>query len=371
MKIFLAVYFLIYGSMHAYFFFRLKGAYTLPGGWNVGLILLLILMVTAPILVRVLEQTGWEVWASLLSYMGYTWMGVIFLFVSASLVLDVIRFPFYFTSLRVPPRALFLFPLAIAVMFYVYGYFEAKHIRIERLTVTSPRIPPEVGTIRLVQISDVHIGLIVRGKRLERIVNLVKKTHPDILVSTGDLVDGQIDSLRDAVTLWEGIKPRYGKFAVTGNHEFYAGIDQALTFTQESGFHILRGEAVIPVRGLRIAGVDDPTGRYLDTKMGQVVSERGPEFTILLTHQPLWLRDVTPFDLQLAGHTHAGQLFPFSLITALYFKRQAGLYTLEDGARLYISRGTGTWGPPIRIFAPPEITVFELRHGPVTGSEHF
>jgi len=353
MKIFLASYFLIYGAMHVYFYVRLKGAYALTTGLNLGLIFFLTLMVLAPILVRLSEQKGWETVAIILSYGGYTWMGIIFLFVSLALTLDIVRLVLYFTPLKLAPRLIFLLPLVLALGAYLYGYGEAKRLRIEHLTITSPKIPATLGNLRLVQVSDIHIGLIVRGKRLARMVETLQATHPDILVSTGDLVDGQIDNLESAVTLWQQVQPRYGKFAVTGNHEFFAGIDQALAFTHDCGFRVLRGEAVSPLRGVRILGIDDPMGRYLGRAVKDTIPSGGAEFTILLTHQPLGGAHVGPCDLRLAGHTHGGQIFPFSLITELYFHhRQAGLFHLGDWFAFIREPRYGTWGPPIRLFAP-------------------
>lgn len=193
-----------------------------------------------------------------------------------------------------------------------------------------------------------------------------------MLVSTGDLVDGQMDSLEESILMWREVKPPLGKYAVTGNHEFFAGIDHALAATEEAGFRVLRGESVKPVAGLCLVGVDDPVGKYAGLPVFLDLPPRGEDFTILLKHQPsVSRRQAGLFDLQLSGHTHAGQLFPFSLITALYFERQAGFYHLEDGSMLYISRGTGTWGPPVRIFAPPEITLIELKHGKKSEIVHF
>jgi len=251
-----------------------------------------------------------------------------------------------------------------------YGYSDAKNIRIETITIKTSKIPESVGRLRIVQISDVHLGLIIREGRLRNILSRVKEAGPDILVSTGDLVDGQINGLPGLAELFREINPPYGKYAITGNHEFYAGLEQALAFTRKAGFIILRGEAA-EIKGLlNIAGVDDPAGRNLglqrDVDEVKLLSGLSRDrFTLFLKHRPLVNRESTGlFDLQLSGHAHRGQIFPFSILTKLYYPVHAGFASLDNGSRLYVSRGTGTWGPPIRFLSPPEITVIDLVRNP-------
>ncbi|NIO03267.1 MAG: metallophosphoesterase, partial [Proteobacteria bacterium] len=220
----------------------------------------------------------------------------------------------------------------------------------------------------IVQISDVHLGLIVRHERLKRILTRFERAEPDLLVSTGDLVDGQIDSLKGLVEPLKAIKPKYGKFAITGNHEFYAGLDHALDFTEKAGFQILRGEASTIANMINIAGVDDATGEYFGLVKG--VSEKEllsqlprDKFTLFLKHRPISDGHAQGlFDLQLSGHTHRGQIFPFTLITRIFFSYDAGLVQLPNNSYLYTSRGSGTWGPPIRFLSPPEVTIIKLVH---------
>jgi hypothetical protein len=223
-----------------------------------------------------------------------------------------------------------------------------------------------VNRLRIVQISDVHLGLIVREDRLRTIINVVKELQPDILVSTGDLVDGQINELDGLSDLFKEINPVFGKFAITGNHEFYAGLDQAIAFTEKAGFTLLRGKAVNINGVINIAGVDDRTaeryGLYADINEAKLLSGLDQEvFTLLLKHRPRVHEGSTGlFDLQLSGHTHKGQIFPFSLVTAMYFPMDSGFINLPARSSLYVSRGTGTWGPPMRFLSPPEITVFDI-----------
>lgn len=375
MNLFLLTFFFLYSSLHLYLFFKIKGAFTVGMGSTIVLILFMVVMVSAPLLVRVSERYAWEFFARLLSYIGYTWLGLIFLFCTSSILVDLYRllisaggmmFRMNLSSFVPSPRHAFFIPFLLTVATASYGFFEAGSIRSERVIITSPKVPREVGTLTIVQISDVHVGLIVREGRLKKILREVKRAQPDILVSTGDLVDGQIDNLGKLADLLKDVNPPYGKFAVTGNHEFYAGLDQAVNFIEEAGFTMLRGEAQDAAGFMTIVGVDDPTGRRFGLLHG--ASERAllaglsrGRFTLLLKHPPVVEKEVLGlFDLQLSGHTHKGQIFPFNYFSKLFFPYDAGLVHLPRHSTLYVSRGSGTWGPPIRFLSPPEVTVITL-----------
>jgi predicted MPP superfamily phosphohydrolase len=335
-------------------------------------------MVSAPVIVRVAEKHGFELSARFISHLGYTWMGVAFLFFALSLVFDLYRFLIYtselilrtnFAHLAPSSRLAFIVPVLVTAAVASYGYFEARHIRNETVIIKNPKIPAEIGTLTIALISDVHLGLIVREERLRRILSVVESAEPDILVSTGDLVDGQINNLTGLANILETIAPKYGKFAVTGNHEFYAGLDETLHFTEKAGFTMLRGEARTVAGIINIAGIDAPT--RADSGLSKTVSEKTllsklprDKFTLLLKHTPVVDENALGlFDLQLSGHTHNGQIFPFSLISRFFFPINAGLVHLSHNSDIYVSRGSGTWGPPIRFLSPPEITVIKLIHG--------
>lgn len=368
MTFFFFTFFSLYSLLHLYLLIKVRSAFMLS--WKVTAIIspFFILMIFSTAIIRLLEKHNLDELARALSYIGYTWMGLLFLFCSISMPLDILgfftnRINFLRRSINIPVSFSFIVSSSLATAIVFYGFFEARNIRIERHTIKTQKISER---IRIVQISDVHIGLIVRGDRIRRIVDLIKRENPDIVVSTGDLVDGQINNLRGLSDILYEVKPRYGKFAVTGNHEFYAGLKQAIEFTEKAGFMVLRGEGITVSNLINIAGVDDPAGKdynqYIDISEKHLLSQFPKErFTILLKHRPTVKGDsIGFFDLQLSGHTHKGQIFPFSLFTWLYYPVHAGKMSLTDSSYLYVSRGTGTWGPPIRFLAPPEITVIDL-----------
>jgi uncharacterized protein len=374
MSLFFLTIFTIYGGMHVYAFFRARSA--LSFGWGPGafLAVFMLAMTFAPILIRMLERHDYELSARVLSYIAYLWMALLFLFFCSSIVLDlagiVVRIAGWAmhadpAAFLIPAKTAFFMCTSLSLIICVYGYFEALNIRTERVTIETTKLPAGTDRLTIVQISDVHLGLIVRCDRLVGILEAVKAAKPDIFISTGDLVDAQINNLPGLRELLQEIKPRYGKFAITGNHEYYAGLDQAVAFTKEAGFTILRGE-VVNTGVINIAGVDDPAGVQLhlekpESESALLAGLPKDQFTLLLKHRPVVNPDGPKlFDLQLSGHTHKGQIFPFTYISKIAYPLNAGTFDLSNGAILHVSRGTGTWGPPIRFLSPPEVTVIEL-----------
>ena len=368
------VFFLLYGSLHVHAFMKARAAFGFGLRTSLFLALFFSLMIVAPIVVRQSEAAGLDLFARVTAWVGYCWMGVIFLFFSASLIVDLYRLIVHIgisvlhkdlTSFVLSAKASFLVPLLMSLCASAFGYVEALNIRTEHITIATDKLPAGTDRFRIVQVSDVHLGLIVRQDRLALILAKVKEAAPDIFVSTGDLVDGQINGLEGLADMLKEINPRYGKFAVLGNHEYYAGIQQALAFKKAAGFTLLRGDGVNINNIITLAGVDDPaakySGMYRDINEKALLSSFPRErFTVLLKHRPLVEREAVGFfDLQLSGHVHKGQIFPFSLLTKLYYPKYAGMLSV-NGSLLYVSRGSGTWGPPIRFLAPPEVTVIDI-----------
>ncbi len=376
MTSFLLVYLSVYSLAHYYLFRKIRAAFLLGRKARTGIVLFMAVMIIAPIVIRLAERDGMEAGARFLAYASFSWMGLLFLFDTLAAAVDMVRFLILaaekiqkqkITPARVSPRQLLAVQAMLAVALYGYGLFEAADIRLEHIEIASPKITERTGRIRIAQISDMHLGLIVREGRLKRVIARIEEAKPDILVSTGDLVDGQLNHLTKEAGLLAALQPPLGKIAITGNHEFYAGLPAALDFTKKSGFTMLRDQGVV-VGGINVVGVDDPAVRSLGT--GDAKSEHDlllaqpkGNFTALLKHRP----DIDPdslglFDLQLSGHTHKGQIVPFNLLTWFFYPQQAGQLTRLNSGFLYLSRGTGTWGPPIRVLAPPEVTIIDLVH---------
>jgi hypothetical protein len=246
-------------------------------------------------------------------------------------------------------------------------------VRLERVELAAPQLPAGSPPIVIAQISDLHLGPLWADGRLERAIRVAESARPDILVMTGDFLDTTGPRAEAWADRLAAVRPRLGKFAVLGNHEAYAGAAGCIRLLERAGFRVLRAESVSPAPGLCLAGVDDPgLGRApggggaarLDEDACLPPPGARKEFTVLLKHQPrVAPGSVGRFDLQLSGHSHRGQIFPFVAVIASMYRHFAGLYELEGRARLYVSRGTGTWGPPLRFLSPPEVAAVTLRPG--------
>jgi predicted MPP superfamily phosphohydrolase len=375
MILFILIYLAFYGSMHAYAFFKARAAFRF--GINAGLLTaaFMTFMMFAPIITRALEHAGHETAALIIACSGYVWMGSLSIFVLIAILIGVYRLIVFAAGnfFRINTEALipsafmaFVIPAFLAVILSGYGIYEGLHIRTEHVRINTAKIPPSAGRIRIVQISDVHLGLMAGRYRLENIIRSIIKADPDILVSTGDLIDGQLDNIEDNIKLFNRTKPRFGKFAVTGNHEVYAGLGLSIRLTESAGFRMLRNSAASAGNSVIIAGFDDrghSSSKTSDMQMERELLSKLPEdkFIVILKHKPEPAERISGlFDLQLSGHLHGGQIFPFIPLVRIAYPFVSGLHKLPEDSRLYISRGTGLWGPPMRVFAPPEITVIDL-----------
>ncbi len=366
---FAVIFLSIYSLMHILVFWGfhplLKGhsaLLTLTGIWMGAMIL-------SPVLIRLFDRSGWQTAARTLAWIGYAWMGFLFLAFSAFVILGCWEFLLLIMRKFIPslPSLSLHGAVSAAIVLFgvlgvvVYGFYEASNLRTERVRIVSPKLPAGSGKLTIVQVSDLHLGLIHREETLATIISKIRELRPDILVATGDIVDAQINHLEDLSVLWRNLEPPLGKFAVTGNHEYYAGLKEAVDFLEKSGFTILHNRSRIVDPRLVVAGIDDPAGGHGVDEV-PLLEAIGPQaFVLFLKHRPRFNKRAGGlFDLQLSGHAHRGQIFPFNLLTGLEYPMQNGLYTLAAGSYLYASRGTGTWGPPIRVGSPPEITLFEI-----------
>lgn len=358
----LVLIFLLYGGMQSYWAAKVIDAFSLVGVGRLFVILFGLLMTIGPLLLWRIERCpDCHVIAVTGAWLVYGWMGFSFLFFWLGLILDAYGVGARMLGGPVLSARSFVLGLSLVVLvLWLYGFYAARHPVVERLDIRSAKLPQGVNVLRIVQISDVHLGVLAGKQRLEAILAQVETLHPDVLVSTGDLVDAQAHYLDGLSSRFAAVQPRYGKFAVTGNHEFYTGLDHAVDFHRRSGFTLLRESAVDLPDGVTLAGVDDPAVLAGPTaEAGILASIPHDRFVILLKHQPIVDPDAR-FDLQLSGHTHAGQIFPFGELVKRVYSMAQGLHALPNGGQLYVSRGTGTWGPPIRLFAPAEITLITL-----------
>nr|WP_229411058.1 metallophosphoesterase [Massilia sp. WF1] len=259
--------------------------------------------------------------------------------------------------------------LALAVT--VVGFINARRLaRVVRVDVPIPGLPRELDGYAIAQISDIHVGPTIKRAYLNAIVNKVNSLKPDAIAVTGDLVDGSVQRLALHTEPLARLSAPDGAFFVTGNHEYYSGADQWIAEVRRLGLRVLLNEHVIRRRGpatLMIAGVTDYTAQLFnpahksDPHQAAAGAPEGVAVKVLLAHQPRSAPAAADagFDLQLSGHTHGGQFFPWNLFVPLQQPFVAGLNRVRS-LWVYTSRGTGYWGPPKRFGAPSEITLVRL-----------
>ena len=239
------------------------------------------------------------------------------------------------------------------------------------------RWPAALDGFRIAQISDIHIGPILDRRFAKQLTHRVNALTPDLVAVTGDLVDGSVSKLRDEVSPFAALRGRHGVFFVTGNHDHYSGAERWIERVRELGFRVLRNERVTIEQdgaAFELAGVDDHRsgfesgqgGEDLAAALAELPAERA---VVLLAHDPSTFTKASGMsvDLQLSGHTHGGQIWPFAYFVRLAIPFVAGLYR-RGSAQLYVSRGTGFWGPPMRLLAPAEITDIRLRSATPGGT---
>jgi uncharacterized protein len=241
---------------------------------------------------------------------------------------------------------------------------------IRRVELTLAAWPSELDAFRIVQLSDVHIGPLLDRRFAESIVARVNALEPDVIAVTGDLVDGSVERLGPEVEPLRRLEARYGTFFVTGNHDYFSRADPWIERTRELGWRVLRNERVTIGSGesvFDLAGVDDRIAHLFGGDHGEDLGRaldgrdrRRP--VVLLAHNPATFDTAAErgVDLQLSGHTHGGQIWPFVYLVRLITPYVAGMYRRGQSV-LYVSRGTGFWGPPMRLFKAAEITEIRLR----------
>jgi predicted MPP superfamily phosphohydrolase len=385
--------------MALYLWKRLIKDTTRPGRTRKNLTTLLIAL-TALVLATVIlprwvgvNHSAWFAWP------GYIWFALVVYLVLALLVLEPVRLVLRRLTRRQqgpPPaaedtdvptqdraaavsRRLFIARASAVAAgvasVSVVGYGMAAALGppdVLRVPVRLRRLNQVFNGFRIAVVSDIHLGPLAGRSHTERIVAMINETEPDLVAVVGDLVDGTVEELGPAAEPLRDLVSREGSFFVTGNHEYFvADTADWLRELERFGVHPLRNENTVIRRGgaaFHLAGVNDVAGKShgeppdFDRALSGVDSSRP---TVLLAHQPILVAQAAEHgvDLQLSGHTHGGQMWPFHYIVRAVQPSLAGLSTVHD-TQLYVSRGAGFWGPPVRVGAPPDISVISLQAGP-------
>lgn len=370
MSWFLATFLSLYTVLHLVFYRTARCLLPAGLGARVLLGLFLLLMILAPVITVLAGYQGYTGLARLAGTVGYWWMGYLILSMLCLLALALLRLG----ALPFSPQAWnWRMPVALALgaafIISAYAGYAATDIRLKRLTITTSKLPAGVERLVIAQTTDLHLGFPRGVSRLKKTLKLVEQAKPDLWIDTGDLWDHPLLDVDELVAMMRRVKPPLGKYMIAGNHEFYVGLATAFELSRAAGFIVLdnRGQAV--GQSLYLAGVDDARSINPEWDAAALAGGNARRFTIFLRHRPLFNpAQAGQVDLQISGHTHGGQVWPAHLITSRLFPNFAGLYHPAPGTLLYTSRGTGTWGPPMRLFAPPEVTLIELVRPPAQPS---
>ncbi len=379
--VFAGVALAILGGGHLYIARRLVWDPELPEPWRtLGLTLVfggLALLVLQPIGERLLRPPL----SRLIAWPAAIWMGLAFLLLVLLLVTDAVLSlapAAVAAGADLPPsaqtatgRALGV-ALAAAALGLVGMRSALRPPRLLRVDVSIEDWPAALDGFRIVQLSDVHIGPILGRRFAREVVDRVNACEPDLIAVTGDLVDGRVALLHDEVAPFADLSARHGVYFVTGNHDYFSNAAAWVEKVRELGMRPLRNQRVAIERdgaGFDLAGVDDHRGEWTGQDGGEdldaALAGRDPgRPLVLLAHDPSTFKRAfrRGVDLQISGHTHGGQIWPFRWLVRLVIPFVEGLHR-RGAAQLYVSRGTGFWGPPMRLFAPAEITEIALRRG--------
>jgi uncharacterized protein len=371
---------LLVGTLASAHFYLVKRI-ALDGSWSGPVATILIAMMLIGFSCLVVHGLLWRrlgIAAKPMSWIAYIWMGVVFYLLVSAAATELATTAFraigpdqaaLVDSLQfLRARALVIVALAtVASAFALRGGLTSPATK--RIEIALKNFPRAMNGFRIVQISDIHIGPILDRRFSRLIAERVTALEPDLVAVTGDLVDGRVSHLIDEVAPFAAISAPYGVYFVTGNHDYYSGAQDWIAHVTSFGWRPLRNESLRIEQGgdgFELVGVDDPHGAMLTGEGGEnlvrALDSVDPERAIvLLAHDPSTFRRArkTSIDLQISGHTHGGQIWPFGWFVRLSVPWVAGIYRDMD-SQIYVSCGTGFWGPPMRLGTQAEITEFVL-----------
>ncbi|MFH1296097.1 MAG: metallophosphoesterase [Bacteroidota bacterium] len=376
--IFFSIVLVVYGAINTYIFIR--GLQAIPSGstWRTWFPILFWMIASTFILARILERVYPSLLSGIVTWIGSFWLGFMLFFFLAVILIDIARLldsilHFFPASLNANPgqtRLVTLFiVLGLSVPFVITGFINALTPRIKEMTLTISKPNAKPGELTIVMASDIHLGTIIASRKANRLVEKINAMHPDLVLFAGDIVDEDLAPVIN-YNLGEAlcrIQSKLGVFAVTGNHEYIGGMEPAVEYLENHGIRMLRDTAVMVDEQFYLVGRDDrDKPRFTGIprkKLEEILVSVDTNFpVILMDHQPFSLAKHASMgiDLQLSGHTHHGQLWPFNYITDAIYEISWG-YRQIGKTHFYVSSGYGTWGPPLRLGNRPEIVKINLR----------
>jgi len=367
MALLLIVVLTIWAMMHLYVFWRLSSVPWVAGhiGGRTLFLTAAVLWASYPI-ARILDSWKLEKIARPLEFVSANWIGILFLLLATLIATDVFTLGGWLLPQVAPmlPGWAAIAAGALSIIALVQGF---RPPVVRHYEVALNGLPPGRDGLVLVAVSDLHLGTLLGRRWLSRVINQVHSLRPDVVVVVGDLIDGNVDRVEPLLPLLRELRAPFGVWAVTGNHEYYAGVEPSVSLFQKAGFLVLRDRSSEVLPGLVFTGVDDFTARAqfgFDNRqpLATALAGRPAGAVILLSHSPAQAEQAAAagVSLMLSGHTHNGQLWPFSYLVALRYPLLGGRYQV-GGMSVIVSRGAGTWGPRMRLWRPSEIVRIKLK----------
>lgn len=374
--LFFSIFLTVYGLLNYYIFSR--GWWIAPVEYRLTYALLFGFLAFSYPVGRFLERVTLSWLSSSLVWIGSYWLAAFIYFFLTLLSIDLLRlinvivpfFPSFLTGdVEQTNRVIALSVVGGIILALVAGHLNARNPRIKVLDLTIPKNSHPLKSLNIAVASDIHLGTIVCKWRLEHIVEKINALNPDLVLLPGDVLDEDLGPVirQNLGETLRSIKSKHGVIAITGNHEYIGGVEQACQYLTDHGVQVLRDGAVKLLDSLYIVGREDRSISQFSGKKRKPLSElmQGVDKSlpiILMDHQPFHLEEAEQHgvDLQLSGHTHHGQLWPFNFITKKVYELSWG-YKQRGRTHIYVSSGVGTWGPPIRTGNRPEIVNVRLK----------
>ncbi|MBL8029515.1 MAG: metallophosphoesterase [Fibrobacteres bacterium] len=373
--IFFSVFFTVYASLNYYVIRRSFQLLPSASHLKIPLLLLMIFLALAFILGHVFSRSNLLTIAEPLEFAGSFWIGAAFyLFLTflaidfTKLVIKIVADDPIKTTESVRAISQIAVPVFIAAIL-IYGFINSRTIRTTKVKIDiNKTVQQNKKSLKIVMLSDIHLGVMMDKCRFTKIVNKVNAISPDIILLAGDMLDQDVSQVirKDLGASLLELKAPFGVYACTGNHEYIGGIEKAVEYLNSHNIKLLQ-DTLVNIGGiLQVAGRKDRSGdRFGGDKrkeLSEILMERDPSLPlILLDHQPTNLKEaeINSVDLQLSGHTHHGQMWPVNFITGRIFENDYG-YSKKGNTHYYVSSGAGTWGPPIRVGSICEIVEIDL-----------
>lgn len=380
MIIFFAIVLLITVGVNFYIYRHTNSLFKLGANYETAIRLLFWIIALSYPLGRLLERVIPSAASEAVAKIGSFWLAAMLYLTLMFLLFDLLKMLHGLTGypsfLSVKTDLGFLRKVtfgiyATAAVVIIAGYFNALYPRVSKINFDIDKSLKGKTSLRIGAASDIHLGTIISNGRLNRFVKMMNEQKPDIILLAGDIFDEDLGPVikKNMGEQLRQLKAPLGVYAVTGNHEYIGGANEAINYLEEHGISVLRDSAITLNGILNIVGRDDRNSNMMGGNMRKsletIVEGIDKElFTIMLDHQPYNLNEAVEngIDLQISGHTHHGQMFPLNLITKSIFEVSRG-YKQIDKTHVYVSTGFGTWGPPVRVGNRPEIIIFEVRAG--------